>query len=392
MKSILILLFCIPFSAIGQSGLTLSADAEISVITCGPGPQELYSAFGHSAMRVRDAKNGIDLAFNYGVFNFNQPNFYLNFARGYLYYRLGVQHYDDFEYPYVYFNRYVHEQVLNLTTAQKQKIFDYLQWNALPENVVYRYDYFYNNCATKMPDVILKTLGDEVKFDGSHIKTDYSIRDLTDIYLDKQPWGDLGIDICLGLPMDKKAAPFEYMFLPDYVEAGFDNAVVKHGDTFVDLVKEKRIIYETRDEEQDPKGLPHPLLVFCVFAALAIVLTILDFKKKRLSNWFDLMLFAVTGSIGLLLFVLWLFTDHNAAAKNFNILWALPTHLIAVFAFIKNPNWLKNYFGVTLIICVLLIVTWPVLPQRLHYALIPIVVTLAMRSYTQYKLRTKNNR
>src|SRR5690606_31295578 len=165
---------------------------------------------------------------------------------------------------------YVHEQVLNLTTAQKQKIFDYLQWNALPENVVYRYDYFYNNCATKMPDVILKTLGDEVKFDGSHIKTDYSIRDLTDIYLDKQPWGDLGIDICLGLLMDKKAAPFEYMFLPDYVEAGFDNAVVKHGETFVDLVKEKRIIYETRDE-QDPKGLPHPLFVFSIFAALAIV-------------------------------------------------------------------------------------------------------------------------
>ncbi|MCU0398242.1 MAG: DUF4105 domain-containing protein, partial [Cyclobacteriaceae bacterium] len=204
--------------------IKLSDQAEISVITCGPGQAELYSAFGHSAFRVFDPANQIDHAFNYGVFDFNQPNFYLNFARGHNNYRLAVQDYKRFEYTYVYYNRYVHEQVLNLNTFQKQKLFDYLIWNAQPENQYYRYDYFYDNCATKLPEIVSKVFGDSVQFDGSYISTSYSIRQLTDLYLNYQPWGDLGIDICLGLPMDKKASPYEYMFLPDYVESGFDHA------------------------------------------------------------------------------------------------------------------------------------------------------------------------
>src|SRR5690606_6101372 len=374
-----------PFCIEAQRQIQLSEQAEISVITCGPDQQELYAAFGHSAFRVYDPANGINHAFNYGVFNFNQPNFYLNFARGYLYYSLGVEHYDEFEYRYVYFNRYVHEQVLNLTTTQRQKIFDFLQWNALPENVVYRYDYFYNNCATKMPDVIVKILGDDVKFDGSHIKTEYTIRELTDLYLQQQPWGDLGIDICLGLPMDKKASPYEYMFLPDYVEAGFDNATVLHDGIPVQLVKEKKINYETREEEEEVKNsLPHPLLIFSILAVFAIALSFYDIRKNKISTWFDVILYSVTGAIGILLFTLWLFTDHAAAARNLNILWALPTHLIAVFAFIKNPRWLKYYFGVIIILSVLLLIGWPFLPQQLHYTLIPVVATIGVRAFVQY--------
>ena len=203
---ILVLLYSSQLSA--QQIVTLSEQAEISVITCGPSQRELYTAFGHSAFRVNDPANGIDLAYNYGVFNFNQPNFYLNFARGYLYYRLGVEEFQDFVYPYMHFNRSVREQVLDLSREQKQKVFQFLQINARPENQQYRYDYFYNNCATKIRDVIVEALGeDAVQFDGSYVTTDYTIRELTDLYLKEQPWGDLGIDICLGLPMDKKATP-----------------------------------------------------------------------------------------------------------------------------------------------------------------------------------------
>lgn len=384
MKRLLLLPFLIISGSLAAQ--QLSDKAEISVITCGPYQGELYSAFGHSAIRVYDPVNQINYAYNYGVFDFDQPNFYLNFARGYLYYKLGVYDYNLFRDYYIYHNRYVHEQFLNLNQEEKQKLFDYLEWNALPENQNYRYDYFYNNCATKVRDVLITVFGDRVHFDGSYVTTDYTIRDLTDLYLHHQPWGDLGIDICLGLPMDKKADPFEYMFLPDYIESGFDHATIKNDSTTIPLVKSKVAVYESRNEVI-AGGLPHPLLFFSIIAAITLAISIFDFKRKKLSYWLDGILFAVSGSIGLLLLLLWVATDHKAAANNFNLLWAMPTHLVAVFAFIKNPKWLKSYFNVVSTIYSLVLIFWFLLPQMLNIALMPIVMALMIRSFTQYWLR-----
>lgn len=367
-------------TAKGQA--TLSPSAEISIITIGPTQTELYSAFGHSAIRVFDPGQGIDDAYNWGLFDFDQPNFYLNFARGYLYYKLGVHPYSLFRDHYIYYNRYIHEQPLNLTLAQKQKLYNYLVWNNQPENQHYRYDYFYNNCATKVRDVLTTVFGDSVVFDGAYIKTEYSIRDLTDIYLTQQPWGDLGIDICLGLPMDKKASPNEYMFLPDYIEAGFNHASI-NGHA---LVKETVSVYESREEET-PKSLIHPLTAFIGFAILTLLITLFDWKKKRISNWFDAILFSVLGAVGLLLFFLWFFTDHQAAAVNFNLLWALPTHLVVAIALFKNRKWLPTYFLITAAITLLTLLCWPVLPQALNLFLIPLLIAILLRSILNYQLR-----
>jgi hypothetical protein len=386
-KLLFLLLIIVGYSGFSQK-VTLSPDAKISVITCGPHQGELYSAFGHSAFRVYDPNLKIDDAYNYGIFDFNQPHFYLNFAKGFLYYKLGVHNYQDFKNYYIYKNRYIHEQVLNLTPEQTQKVYDYLQWNTLPENENYRYDYFYNNCATKMRDVILEVFGDDVNFDGSYIKTEYSIRELTDIYLDQQPWGDLGIDIGLGMSIDKKAAPSEYMFLPDYVESGFDHATIKHNETRSPIVKETVRVYESREEDA-PKGFPHPIYVFTFIALVAIALSIYDFKKRKLSNWFDGLLFGVVGAVGLLLCFLWFATDHKASGNNLNTLWALPTHLIAVIALIKQPRWLNKYFLATAILGCLLLIGWPLLPQKLNYALVPIVFAITLRAFTRYRLRRK---
>lgn len=361
---------------------TLSDQSQISVITCGPFQKELYSAFGHSAIRVYDPALGIDEAFNYGVFDFDQPHFYLNFTRGYLYYKLGVYPYDRFRDFYIYYNRYVHEQVLDLSTQQKQRLFDYLTWNAKPENVTYRYDYFYNNCATKIRDVMVTVFGDSIQFDGSYITTEYTIRDLTGLYLQQQPWGDLGIDICLGLPMDKKATPYEYMFLPDYIESGFDHATLNNKP----IVKEKNNVYESRAEEA-AFSINHPLLVFGALLAIGILVSVRDFKRQKLSNWFDVILFGTIGLIGCLLLVLWTATDHQAAAKNFNLLWALPTHFFATIAFVKNPQWLKKYFIMTVLLNGVLLAGWFVWPQSLNPFLIPVILLLMVRAYAQFKLR-----
>jgi hypothetical protein len=381
-----ILLFLTLLSSFCNAQTRLSDKAEISVITCGPGQRELYSAFGHSAFRIQDASLGMDDVYNYGVFDFNQPNFYLNFARGYSYYKLAVYDYKHFEYQYIYYDRYIHEQKLNLTRVQKQKLYDFLQWNAQPENQFYRYDYFYDNCATKIPDVLVKAFGDSVTFDGSYVKTKYTIRELTDLYLKHQPWGDLGIDICLGLPMDKKLTPYEYMFLPDFVEKGFAHATIKQGGSTVPLVKERISIYESK-EEIPPNGIASPLLVFSVFFILLAVISYRDIRRGKLLQIVDVIIFSVLGVLGILFLLLWVATDHRAAAKNLNLLWALPTHLMAVFAFIKNPKWLMNYFLAIAVLSVLLLVTWPILPQKLHYALIPLVMTVGLRAFTQYYIR-----
>lgn len=376
--SITLLLFC----SYGQAQESLSENAEISILTLGPTQTELYSAFGHSAIRVYDPEQGIDDAYNWGVFDFDQPNFYLNFARGYLYYKLGVYPYDRFRDYYIYYNRYVHEQLLNLTQAQKQKLYEYLVWNSQPENQNYRYDYFYNNCATKVRDVFSTVFGDSVRFDGSHIKTDYSIRDLTDIYLAQQPWGDLGIDICLGLPMDKKASPSEYMFLPDYIEAGFNHATLAGNP----LVRESISVYESRDEEVKA-SLVHPFIAFTIFALLTLALSTWDLKRKKISRWFDAVLMSVLGIVGLLLFCLWFFTDHQAAAVNFNLLWALPTHAVLAIALFTNKKWVGTYFLVTAGISLLTLLLWPVLPQALNIFLLPLVVAVLIRSLLNYRLR-----
>lgn len=381
-----VLFFLLSFTSFSQ-GIQLSEKAQISVITLGPDPNELYAAFGHSAIRVYDSLQGIDYAYNYGVFDFNQPNFYLNFARGFLYYKLGVYSYPDFRDAYIYYNRFIHEQVLNLTQGQKQKIFDYLQWNALPENQTYRYDYFYNNCATKVRDVFVEVLGKEIQFDGSFIKTDYTIRELTDLYLSPLPWGDLGIDICLGLPMDKKANPYEYMFLPDYIESSFINFGIRDKDILVPIVKDRITVFAARPMESE-KNLFHPWIVFGVLLILTVLLSYRDWKKKKLSTWLDIILFLTVGLVGLLLLLLWTATDHKAAANNFNLLWAFPFHLIAAFLLLKKGvvKWLPGYFKATAIILAATLVMWSLIPQQLNIFLLPIVATLIIRSLLISKL------
>lgn len=386
MKKLVLVILTVASLGAQSQKFDLSPQARVSIITCGPSQSEVFTAFGHDAIRVYDSIQGLDYAYNYGVFDFNKPNFYLNFARGIPFYMLGVYSYSDFRDIYIYYNRSVTEQVLNLSQSQKQAIYDYLEWNAQPENENYRYDYFYNNCATKVRDVFANVLKDSIQFDGSFITTNYSIRDLTDIYLKQQPWGDLGIDICLGLPMDKKATVWEYMFLPDYVESSFDHVSINKNGEVVPIVEYKRPIYLTRPASI-PESLVHPWTVFGGWLVLTIALSVYDMQRKKISKWFDIVLFGVTGLIGVLLLLLWTVTNHQAAANNFNLLWALPTHLFVIVITRKKsaPFLQKYYLGVT-VLSVLLLITWVFLPQHLNIFLLPMVASFTCRAWVISRL------
>ncbi|WP_417608408.1 DUF4105 domain-containing protein [Owenweeksia hongkongensis] len=386
-KCLLFLLLFVNTFAFAQVQLT--DKAEIRIVTCGPYQGELYSAFGHSAVRVYDPSQAIDLIYNYGVFNFNQPNFYLNFAKGHLKYRLAVSRYQPFVDSYIDENRFVHEQILNLTPAQNQKVFDFLQWNAQEENMHYYYDYFYDNCATRVRDVMKKALGDSVRFDDSHITTNYTIRDLCDIYLQEQPWGDLGIDLCLGLPMDKNATPWMYMFLPDYVEQGFDHAYIKGQRGEKPLVKETVSTFEALPEKAETNWNT-PFLYFTALLVLGLLITYQGYNAKRGLYWFDAVIFSIIGLIGWFLFVLWLATDHRAAAQNMNLLWAIPLHFPVALILLKKkkPNWLKPYFTLTALLAFITLIAWPWWPQDLNNSLIPFVLLIMVRAvYIRWSLK-----
>jgi len=355
----------------------LSASSQISLITCGPWDAELYSAFGHSAIRVYDPVANIDWAFNYGTFDFNQPNFYLNFARGKNLYMLSVQDYGAFRDYYISNNRYIHEQILRLNGLQRQRLFEYLWNNAQPENRNYPYDYFYDNCSTRPRDVLMAVFGDSLTFSNELQPKGLTIRQLTDLYLSRQPWGDLGIDLCLGLPMDKMATVQEEMFLPDFLEFGMDQALINTAEGKKSFVQEKIIVHESTGSTSSGVTLFHPWMVFGSIGFLLALISVFDYQRKRLSKGIDALLFVVTGSLGLLLLLLWLATDHRAAAWNYNLFWAMPLNLF--LPFFLGPKGLTIYFKTMTLLLLAVLGFWVWLPQQLNIFLTPLIVGLAVR-------------
>jgi hypothetical protein len=380
--SLILLLLVASVQAQAQlEGTRLSPAAKISLITCSPG-DELYAIFGHSAVRVNDPAAGLDIVFNYGTFDFNEPGFYIKFIRGKLNYKLSIAYFQDFAYSYTQDNRSIYEQEFNFTEAQKQQYWQFLMTNYLPENRFYLYDFFFDNCATRIRDGVEATFPQQVAFNIDHLDQNMSFRNLIDLYLPPQPWSDFGIDLALGAPIDRKATPYEYMFLPDYLSEGFASATLLQDGQQVPLVGEPRVIFQNTPMPASATSLFNPVLVWWLFFGIVLVITVLDYKRKTRSRTFDVFFFLITGLLGVLLFLLWFATDHQAAANNFNLLWALPTHVVAA-AFLARPvlpNWLRMYMLVTAALAGITLLLWLVWPQQLHTAVFPIALALALRA------------
>ena len=363
----------------------LSEKAEITVLTIGPTQKELYSAFGHSGFRVVDSARQIDKFYNYGVFNFDQPNFYLNFTRGKLLYRLGVNDYNLYKRYYIRENRFITEQYLNLTQDEKQKVFDFLENNAKPENAEYYYNYIYDNCATKIRDVLNESLDGAITYDYGYAETSLTYRQLMDLYLAEQPWGDLGIDICLGAEIDIIADGDGYMYLPDYILAAMDKAQLSDGQNGSrPLVKKTDFVFEGGPQSY-PTSFMSPLVLFVLVFFFIGLMTHRSIKYGVTYKWLDISLFGTTGVVGLLLLLLWFGTDH-LSAYNFNLIWAMPLNLVAVFFLFKKKKsaYWKFYYLAYGLLMLLFIATREMLPQQLHMALVPLVLGLSIRSIFLY--------
>lgn len=379
MKKLFILLFFI--SIVGKAqNIQLSPQAEISVITCGPGYNELYATFGHSAFRIHDIPNKIDKVYNYGTFNFDTPNFYLKFTQGKLLYDLRAYSFGAFLRGYHQEKRWVKGQVLDLNTEEIQKVYDFLENNAKPKNMSYKYDFFFDNCSTKLYDVLETVLGKKIEFDNNFDKHEYSHRDLIYQYTTYLPWSSFGIDLALGSEIDRKATAKEYMFLPDYVFDAFAKININENGEVKPIVKRTEEILLDHDEKMQNNAILKPFFVFSLLALIVIILTFKDYKNNSRNKILDFVLFCTTGIVGVVVLLLWFATDHSATANNFNILWAFAPNLI--FAFIINKDRLINYYYIFTLLALLdiLVLLWIFKFQVFAIGLIPILIAL----YTRY--------
>lgn len=360
----------------------LSNQARVSLITCAPG-NEIYSAFGHSAIRVYDPVNRIDMVYGYGTFDFSDPMFLPKFIQRDLMYFLDVDQYPQFKYVYEYFQRSFDEQVFDLDSAQNQRIFDFLENNMRPENRFYLYDFFFDNCATRIRDVVYNELEGELTIPNKDEASEFTFRDILDQYLGENPWMDFGIDLAIGAVVDVKATPWEQTFHPDYLSSVLASAQFEDGRP---LIASKQNLYYA--PSPITKGNPFTApLTLGIIALLAV--GFFSWKNRALEKEKfigDGIFFSILGLGGLLLLFLWFGTDHIATKQNWNLLWFLPSHIVAgILLFRKSrPDWLSKYFLASGSLAVLLLLGWYIIPQSFHIAFIPILLIIALRSWVLY--------
>lgn len=374
MKFLFSLLLFIPLHIFSQND---SCGLRVSILSCTPG-DELYSTFGHSAIRIVDSVSHTDYIYNYGTFNFDEPGFYTKFVRGKLSFYLSTDDFGSFMEEYLEENRGVVEQVLNLTCSEKQNIVMLINLNLMPGNRFYKYDWTFDNCTTRLRDLVEKAADSSVRF-GNVLHTKKTFRDLIYVYLDKndKQWSKLGIDILLGSPTDATIKGKQVMFLPDYLMKTFDSTTIDSRP----LVKEKYNLVEQRNQVVYSKWYTHPFFIFTFFFLLIVMLSFSENAFiRRLLIAFDGFLFFITGILGFLILFMWFGTDHLMCRDNFNLLWAWPTNAVAAF-YIHSKRSGAMYFKIYAVFNMVLFACWFFLPQHLNPALIPIIAILIFRSF-----------
>ena len=345
----LFVLFCIISATSAQAQQELEPayldSVEVSLLTCSP-HEEIYSLYGHSALRWHDLhqegpRAGEDLAFNWGIFNFDKPYFVARFVFGLTDYELGVIPYKAFCAYYEQWGSSVTEQVLNLTNEEKQKIKEALANNLLPENRIYRYNFFYDNCSTRPRDIVEKCINGKVEYAQ---RTDYtpSYREMVGYCTRNHPWATFGIDILLGIKADWDTDLRQQEFLPGNLLYDFDRAQIYSDGTYRQLVSERRMAVNPGVQIIEEDFPLTPIQCALILLAITIGISTFDWKRKKRSVWFDSILFLMQGLAGCVLFVM-LFSQHPTTSTNLQILLLNPLALGFIPAVIrkKNKTWPK---------------------------------------------------
>lgn len=377
MRKIIGFVICLFILAQRATAQSDSCSLQISLLTCAPG-EELYSTFGHTAIRVKDSAGPMDLVFNYGTFEFS-PDFYVKFIQGQLRYYLSVEEFSNFQYQYQMESRSIVEQPLELSCGEEQQLFSALRTNAQEENRYYLYDFLFDNCTTRARDIIARNTQGPVSFPNILPPDPPTFRDLIHTYLDLggQYWSKLGIDILLGAKLDQQVSNQQAMFLPDYLKKGMDGARVQQH-----FLAEGTEPVLTMPSPLNAGSLFRPSIVFLVLLVVAVGLQVLSDKgRPKAMQIFDTALFLLLGGAGVLLLYMWFGTDHKVTVNNYNLLWALPTHVVVAFLLYRKKAWVATYFRVVLWLTAALLILWAFLPQEMNNALLPLIMLILFRSW-----------
>ena len=343
---------------------------KISILSIGEGPS-LVDAFGHTAIRVKDAELKNDVVFNFGVYDFNSPNFYSNFVKGRPEYKLAIQNYSNLIQNYIRQKRYIVEHQLNLDQNSTKIIIDLLVEKL--NDPYYIYDYFRDNCTTRAADIVIDKTNNKFKDDKLESEAILTYRDLIHRKINENSWAALGIDLCLGAIIDKKINTRETFFLPENL--------MNYLDLYEGDIIKRNIIYSPESEISYRENLPSPLLINLILSLIIVAITIFNFKSNKWNKSLDSLIFLISGSIGILIIYLWFFSNHFAGAQNFNFLWAFPLNFALIFAIYKNkiPNWSIGYIKLLIILIILLFLHWTTGVQKYNLTLLPIFVALLIR-------------
>lgn len=376
-------------------GITARAQdsAKCSLLTCSAG-EEIYSLFGHTALRYEDPARGIDVVFNYGMFSFGVPHFALRFALGETDYQLGVTEFSRFAAEYQWDERDVWQQTLNLTSREKQRLWEALTENYRPENRTYRYNFFYDNCATRPRDRIEACVDGRVEYAAAQDSTATvcTWRDLLHRYTEGHPWARFGIDLCIGSRADKPASYREQMFVPFYLQQYLRGACIvsEQGDRRP-LVGEEVKVMDAAHTAQEESLLPSPMQAALLLWAGVTVLSIYGVRRRK-SLWaLDGLLFGTAGVAGCILAFLAACSQHPAVSPNWLLLILHPLHLFClpcVLIRVKKKR-LSRYMAANGVILTLFIVLLAPIPQFIPPAVLPLTLCLLVRCASNWILARK---
>jgi hypothetical protein len=367
----------------------LSDEACISILTSTPSEEAVFTVYGHTAIRVKDTGQDIDVIFNYGIFDYSRSDFIYRFAKGETDYKLAAYDFKHYLVEYQMRGSGVTEQTLNLRQEEKQRIWDALLTNLEPENSVYRYNFFFDNCATRPVALVEKLVDGRVTY--HHTTQPQTFRRLINHCMRNKPWLIFGCQLALGSPTDRIATPHEELFLPLYLEAAFAQAtIVRPGEPERPLVSHTRQLAEAIPEEVAPVYATPFACSLALLAALLLT-TFGGWRKRRYSRTVDGILFFLAGTGGVVLFFLAFVSVHPATWPNWSLVWLHPFHLAGVvfFAVKKCGKAAYYYHFINFATLTLMLLGWYAIPQEFHIAFIPLVACLWLRSgYGIYRYKS----
>lgn len=350
--------------------------ADVYMITCAPGNAS-YSIYGHTAIRITMRGTEFDTAYNWGIFDFSTPNFVYRFAKGKLEYMLGAYPYERFLREYISEGRSVWSQKLNLTTAEKEKLFVLINENMKPENVRYRYDFFFDNCATRVRDIIMAAATDTVILPFREKQK--SFRQLIDPHQKVLPWLDFGADMLLGLQSDRKATVSDEMFLPIFLRDNFAEAMIIHDGVSEPLAGPAETVVDMPPAAASTKGWVPQAALWLLFIFVALVTFV--FKKPGLEKATDFVIYSIYSVIALILVFTNIFSEHDALHLNLlflgiNIL--IPILFVMLFTRSKAVKMSR----LALAISALWLPASLIAGQGINPALIPLVLIIMLRLFS----------